>query len=71
MTEEKKLIDPLTRQVYTATEDGLVEVFDPATGKRGIFTENAEWCSGELRYVNRQLAGWIGRLSARRAAAKE
>lgn len=71
MAEAKKLIDPINQQVYTATEDGLVEVFDPATGKRGIFNENAEWISGDLRYINRQLAGWIGRLSRRQAAAKE
>ncbi|MGH3629741.1 MAG: hypothetical protein ACRDRL_20175 [Sciscionella sp.] len=71
MPEVKKLVDPLTKQVYSTTEDGLVEVYDPATGKRGRFTETGEWKSGDLRYANRQLAGWMGRLAARRAAAKE
>lgn len=71
MAESKKLVDPLTKQVYTATEDGLVEVYDPATGKRGLFTETGEWKSGELRYANRQLAGWMGRLAVRRAAKKD
>jgi hypothetical protein len=68
VAEPKRLVDPLNKQVYTTTEDGLVELFDPETGKRGIFTENAEWVSGDLRYANRQLAGWIGRLSRRQAA---
>lgn len=71
MAEEKKLVDPLTKYVYTMTDDGLVEVFDPATRKRGIFTEQAEWRSGDLRYANRQLIGWIGRLAVRRAAARD
>lgn len=68
--KEKKLVDPLNQQVYTATEDGLVKVHDPATGQEGIFSETGEWHSGELKYANRQLLGWIGRLSSRQAGRR-
>ncbi|QSE92097.1 hypothetical protein JWS13_27415 [Rhodococcus pseudokoreensis] len=64
---EKRLVDPLTHEVYTATDDGLVKVHDPDTGREGIFSETGEWRSGELRYANRQLLGWMGRMSSRQA----
>ena len=59
----KQFVHPVTKQVYQLTEDGLVEVYDPATGRRGIFDEHARWISGELRYADIQAAGWVGRLS--------
>ncbi|MFF2109414.1 hypothetical protein [Rhodococcus koreensis] len=65
--KEKKLVDPMNHQVYTATDDGLVKVHDPETGREGIFSESGEWHSGELRYANRQLLGWMGRMSSRQA----
>jgi len=61
---------PVTGHVYATTADGLVEVTDPATGRRGLFDENAVWQSGELTYADRHLAGWVGRLSRRLAAAR-
>ncbi len=64
----KQLVDPITKFVYTATEDGLVEVHDPETDQRGRYNEVGEWKSGDRVYANRQLLGWIGRLSARLAA---
>ncbi|MGQ0464181.1 MAG: transposase [Sporichthyaceae bacterium] len=66
--EEKKLVDPLNGQVYTARADGRVDVVDPATGQSGIFDHLGQWHSGDLTYANRQLLGWIGRLAVRRAA---
>ena len=33
----KQVIHPLTGHVYRLTEDGLVEVTDPATGAQGLF----------------------------------
>lgn len=60
--DKRKLTDPLTQQVYTLRDDGFIEVYDPNTDQRGIFDENANWQSGELRYANRSLAGWIGRV---------
>lgn len=61
MSGEKKLIDPLKGHVYTGTDEGMVEVFDPKTGMRGIFDETGVWVSGEITYSNRQLVGWVGR----------
>jgi hypothetical protein len=67
MAQRNQLVDPRTKQVYTIVEDGLVEVFDPESGLRGRFADTGEWKSGELRYANRQLLGWMGRLSVRKA----
>lgn len=71
MSEAKKLVDPITKLVYSVAEGGLVEAYDPATDTRGWFRETGEWHSGELRYANRQLLGWIGRLSVRQAAGNQ
>ncbi|SNR90951.1 hypothetical protein SAMN06265360_13112 [Haloechinothrix alba] len=71
MAAAKELTDPLTGQVYAMTEDGFVEVYDPSTGQRGIFNEKGEWQSGELKYANRQLLGWMGRAAARQAMHRE
>lgn len=64
-TRAKKLTDPINKQVYTVTDNGLVEVFDPATGEKGLFESDGRWVSGEIRYANRQLLGWVGRTALR------
>jgi|GEM_PF-2068650 len=64
----KQVVDPLNGCIYSARDDGLVDVVDPATGKSGIFDDTGQWHGGELRYANRQLLGWIGRLAVRRAS---
>jgi hypothetical protein len=68
MAEPKKLVDPINGYVYTAREDGRVDVVDPATGKTGVFDDLGVWHEGEMTYANRQLLGWIGRLAVRQAA---
>ena len=67
MAEPKRLVDPINGYVYTARDDGRVDVVDPATGKSGVFDDLGIWHEGELTYANRQLLGWIGRLAVRRA----
>jgi hypothetical protein len=67
MAERNRIVDPRTKYVYTVAEGGLVEVFDPESGLTGWFAETGEWKSGELRYANRQMLGWMGRLSVRKA----
>lgn len=62
-TKGKELTDPISKQVYSLTDGGLVQVFDPATGETGFFESDGHWVSGELRYANRQLLGWVGRLA--------
>jgi hypothetical protein len=64
----RQLIDPLTKFVYDVTDDGLVEVTDPATGQRGRFRDTGEYVSGDRVYPNRQLLGWMGRLAIRLAS---
>lgn len=58
---DKKLVDPLSKYVYQGTEDGYVEVIDPATGASGVFDETGTHRSGDLTYANRQLIGWVAR----------
>lgn len=70
MPEQKQLVDRLTGYVYSTAPDGRVEVRDPATGVVGIFDDTGAWHSGDIKYANRQLLGWIGRLSARLATAQ-
>ncbi|MGH9010324.1 MAG: transposase, partial [Acidimicrobiia bacterium] len=60
-----ELVHPLTRHIYRLTEDGLVEVEDPADGRRGIFDHDGNWRSGELRSADPHMAGWVGRLAQR------
>lgn len=61
------VVHPLTKQLYTLTDDGLVEIFDPATGRRGQFDADGRWQSGEIRHADLQLAGWVGRRGRSRA----
>lgn len=58
----KKVTDPISKQVYSLADNGLVHVLDPNTEQTGLFEANGQWVSGELRYANRQLLGWIGRI---------
>jgi hypothetical protein len=67
----KEVVHPLTKQVYRLTPEGLVEVYDPATGRRGLFDEHGRWQSGELRHADMQVAGWVGRLARRGRPAGE
>ena len=61
----KQLVHPLTRHIYRLTEDGLVEVEDPADGRTGLFDHECRWQSGELRTADPHMVGWVGRLALR------
>jgi hypothetical protein len=63
----KQTVHPLSKQVYRLTEDGLVEVTDPRTGRTGIYDAHGVWRSGARLDVDIQLAGWVGRLALRKA----
>ena len=54
-----KLRHPLTGDLYTLREDGLVEVESPA-GEKGLFTGAGAYRSGALRDADKHLIGWIG-----------
>ena len=62
---KKKAVDPLSKFEYSLADDtdGLVQVYDPATGQTGFFTTDNRYVSGDIKYANRQLVGWIGRLA--------
>ena len=64
----KTVTHPVTKQVYTQTPEGLVEVTDPVTGATGLFDANGVWQSGEIRHADLQLAGWVGRVARRKGA---
>lgn len=59
----KSVVHPLTRQVYSLTAEGLVEVFDPQTGQKGLFDAGGNWQSGDVRHADLQIAGWVGRVA--------
>lgn len=71
MSGKKEVVHPLTKQVYRLTEEGLVEVYDPATEERGLFDHHGEWQSGTIRHADIQIAGWVGRLAQRRPLPPE
>ncbi len=63
----KSMKHPLTGFVYSLTDDGLVEVSDPASDRRGVFDSTGRWFSGEIREADPQILGWVGRLPGGRA----
>jgi hypothetical protein len=52
---------PISGFVYSLNEVGLVRVDDPATGRHGVFDDKGTWHEGELRDVDFQILGWVGR----------
>ncbi len=63
---------PLTGLTYEVDASGLVRVSDPDTGRYGLFTSDAVWVEGEIRDVDLQVIGWMGRTpeAKRRLAAQ-
>ena len=46
--------------IYQTMDDGMVQVEDPKTGTSGIFTPDAVWVSGDLKYADHHLVGHVG-----------
>ena len=63
----KEYRHPISGCIYTVNAEGMVHVLDPATGKFGVFDSNGNWFEGELRDVDLQAAGWVGRSPEARA----
>lgn len=55
--------------VYETMDDGNVRVEDPKTGKSGVFTPDAVWVSGDLKYGDHHLIGHIGGKTAEGATS--
>ena len=58
---------PITGLVYSVNEVGLVDVRDPRTGAHGVFDDHGVWFEGEIRDVDIQILGWVGRTPEARA----
>lgn len=58
---------PITGLVYSVNEVGLVDVRDPKTNAYGVFDDNGVWFEGEIRDVDFQALGWVGRTPEARA----
>jgi len=52
---------PISGYVYSVNEVGLVDVRDPKTGSYGIFDDKGTWFEGDIRDVDFQVLGWVGR----------
>jgi len=53
---------PITGLLYEIDESGLVRVSDTDDGRFGLFDSDAVWFEGEIRDVDLQIVGWLGRL---------
>ena len=62
---------PITGLIYSVNEVGLVDVRDPKTGAYGVFDDKGVWFEGEIRDVDFQVLGWVGRIPAARALREE
>lgn len=49
---------PFSKALYERHGDGQIKVTDGDTW--GIFTNQGQWVSGELRECDPQLCGWVG-----------
>jgi hypothetical protein len=59
--------------MYEVDASGLVRVSNPDTGAYGLFSSDAVWFEGEIRDVDLQIVGWMGRTpeAKRRLAAAQ
>ena len=55
--------------IYESNDDGTVGVSDPKTGHAGVFTRDAVWISGDLKYGDHHLIGHVGGKTAEGATS--
>jgi len=48
---------PFSKALYERHEDGHIQVTDGDS--IGVFTAEGEWISGDLRFCDPQLCGWV------------
>jgi hypothetical protein len=63
----KEYRHPISGCIYTVNAQGLVNVHDPKTGQNGVFDSRGVWFEGEIRDVDMQALGWVGRSPEARA----
>lgn len=52
---------PISGWLYEVDPSGLVRVSDPESGRYGLFDSDGEWFDGEIRDIDLQIVGWMGR----------
>ena len=55
--------------IYETMDDGNVSVEDPKTEGSGVFTPDAVWISGTLKYGDHHLIGHVGGKTAEGATS--
>ena len=55
--------------IYESMDDGNVSVKDPKTGNDGVFTRDAVWISGSLKYGDHHMIGHVGGKTAEGATS--
>lgn len=55
--------------IYESMDDGNVSVKDPKTGDTGVFTRDAVWISGSLKYGDHHMIGHVGGKTAEGATS--
>jgi len=55
--------------IYESMDDGNVSVKDPKTGDEGVFTRDAVWIEGSLKYGDHHLIGHVGGKTAEGATS--
>jgi hypothetical protein len=58
---------PITGLVYSVNEVGLVDVRDPKSESYGVFDDKGVWFEGDIRDIDFQVLGWVGRTPEARA----
>ena len=58
---------PITGLIYSVNEVGLVMVQDPKTDSYGVFDDKGVWFEGDIRDVDFQVLGCVGRTQEARA----
>jgi len=57
---------PISGWLYQVDPSGLVRVSDPESDRFGLFDSDGVWFEGEIRDIDLQIVGWMGRTAEAR-----
>jgi hypothetical protein len=69
--DKSSIKHPITGLLYAVDVTGLVRVTDPESDRFGLFDSDAVWFEGEIRDVDLQIIGWMGRTPEARRRQQE
>ena len=69
--DKSSIKHPITGFLYAVDTTGLVRVTDPGSDRFGLFDSDAVWFEGEIRDVDLQIIGWMGRTPEARRRRQE